>query len=259
MKKKPNMRIYLSIIIPSYKQEKTITKDIKNILTVIENLNFKYELIIVIDGKKDKTLQRLKRVRSRELKIIELGKKYGKGYAIRKGVEVSTGEIVGFLDAGMDIDPNGIQMLLNHMIWYDADVIVGSKLHPVSQVNYPLSRKILSWGYRTFTHLLFGFKIRDTQAGMKLFKKEVAKDVFNRSLVKEFAFDVEVLALAYALGYKKIYEAPIKLNFSGNSSITNSNFWRIIIRMLVDTLAIYYRLKVRQYYKKSNRKNWITE
>lgn len=247
----------LSVIVPSYNQEKTIQRDIKNIKFSLDSSGYKYEIIVVIDGKVDNTLQKVKNLRLNNIKTIQLDKKYGKGYAVRKGVEGAKGDLVGFIDAGMDIDPGGIQMLLNHMIWYNADIIVGSKLHPVSQVEYPFFRKVLSWGYRTFTHLLFGFKIRDTQVGIKLFKKKVAKDVFSRSLVKEFAFDVEVLALAYSLGYKKIYEAPVKLKLDKDSSITTSSFWRIVCRMFVDTLGIYYRLKIKKYYRKSNKKNWL--
>ncbi len=258
MQKAFNQELKLSLIIPAYKQEKTIREDILNIQNVLASLPYIYKIIVVIDGKLDRTAEKLKSLKLRKLKVVEISENNGKGYAIRRGIEYADGDIIGFLDAGMDIDPNGIEMLINHMVWYDADIIVGSKLHPVSRVDYPFSRKILSWGYRTFTHLLFGFRIRDTQVGLKFFKSKVAKDVFSRSLVKEFAFDVEVLALAYALGYKKIYEAPIKLKFKSNSSITNSNFWKVILRMLVDTLAIYYRLKIIQYYKKDNRKNWIT-
>src|SRR3990167_10673475 len=141
-------------------------------------------------------------------------------------------------------------MLMEHFEWYNADVIVGSKLHPVSRVNYPFSRKLLSWGYRTLTHILFGFKVRDTQVGLKFFKKKVAKDVFSKIIVKKFAFDIEVLAVSYKLGYTKIYEAPTKLNFKGASSITSSNFWNVIFSMLWDTAAVFYRLKILKFYDK---------
>lgn len=259
MPKSNSQDLKLSIIVPSFKQEKTIKKDIENIKNTLDSLPYDYKIIVVIDGKLDKTAERLKSIKSSRLKVVELENNNGKGFAVRKGIEKANGDIIGYIDAGMDIDPAGIEMLVNHMVWYDADIIVGSKLHPVSHVEYPFYRKILSWGYRTLTRLLFGFKVRDTQVGLKLFKYNVAKDVFSRSLVKTFAFDVEVLALAYALGYKKIYEAPIRLNFRGNSSITSSRFWKIILQMTVDTLGIYYRLKIRQYYKKSNKSNWITE
>src|SRR5205085_11878020 len=111
-----------------------------------------------------------------------------------------------------------MRMLLNHMEWYNADIIVGSKLHPVSKVNYPIYRTILSWGYRIFTSTLFGFRVRDTQVGLKFFKRKVVMDVLPRLVVKRFALDIEILAVAYSLGYKRIYEAPVKINFNLNST-----------------------------------------
>lgn len=247
----------LSLVVPAYKQERTIAEDVRNLRDILEPLDIDYEIIIVVDGVLDKTYERAKSIRSHRIKVYKYNDNEGKGFAVKFGMLKARGDVVGFIDSGMDIDPNGISMLLNHMVWYDADIIVGSKLHPVSQVNYPFSRKFLSWSYRTFTRLLFGFRVKDTQAGIKLFKKKVSEDVFPRLLVKKFAFDVEILALAYALGYKRIYEAPIKLNFRGTSSITSTSLWGIIWLMLVDTLAIYYRVRIIKYYRKSNKKNWL--
>ncbi len=241
----------LSIIVPSYKQEKTILKNIKTLQKNLITIGVPYELIVVIDGEADKTLKKLKKIKSRNLKTFSFKNNMGKGFAVRYGMLRAEGDIIGFIDAGFDIEPEGISMLLNHMIWYDADIIVGSKLHPVSQVEYPLYRKIISWGYRTFTHLLFGFKIRDTQVGIKLFRRKVVKDVLPRLLVKQFAFDIELLAVSYSLGYKRIYEAPIKLDFSGMSTISSKGFWNVILRTFWDTLGVYYRLKILHYYKNS--------
>lgn len=246
----------LSLVVPAYKQERTIAKDINNLNITLSSLHIAYEIIIVVDGMLDQTYQKVKGIKNKHIKVFKYEKNQGKGYAVKFGMLKASGDIVGFIDAGMDIDPQGISMLLNHMRWYNADIVVGSKLHPVSQVNYPVIRKVLSWGYRNFTHLLFGFNVRDTQVGLKLFKRKVVNDVFPRLLVKQFAFDIEILALAYALGYHRIYEAPIKLNFSGASSITSGSVWKIIFFMVLDTLAIFYRVRVIKYYRKSNKKNW---
>lgn len=246
----------ISLIIPAYKQEKTIFRDITNLKKSLDDLKQPYEIIVVIDGDLDKTFLQLKKIKTRKLKIYKFDRNQGKGSAIKFGVQNAKGDIIGFIDAGMDIDPTGIAMLINHMLWYNADIIVGSKLHPVSQVNYPTERKILSWCYRTFTRILFGFKVRDTQVGIKFYRRRVARDVFPRLLAKKFAFDVEILALSYALGYTRIYEAPIKLKFRGVNSITSKNLWKIIFLMLWDTAAIFYRVRIIKFYKRSNRKNW---
>lgn len=242
----------LSLIVPAYKQEKTIVKDIQNLDKVLSSLRFKYEIIVVVDGFLDKTFEIINKQKSKikNLKVLGYEKNHGKGYAVKYGMLKAQGDIIGFIDAGMDLDPSEISIILDTMNWNNADIVIGSKLHPESKVKYPPARKILSWGYRTFTHLLFGFKVKDTQVGLKFFKKKVAKEVFSRILIKSFAFDVEVLAVAYSRGYKKIYESPIKLNFSGISSINSLNFWKVIFLMLWDTFAVFYRLKILHYYDK---------
>lgn len=240
----------LSLIVPAYKQEKTIIKDIQNLNKVLSSLPIEHELLIIVDGFLDKTFAKAKPHENNNVKVLGYKENTGKGFAIKYGIEKAKGDIIGFIDAGMDLDPTEISIMLDIMDWNNADIVVGSKLHPDSKVNYPFTRKILSWGYRTITHALFGFKVKDTQVGLKIFKREVAKDVFSRILVKRFAFDIEVLAVAYKFGYTKIYEAPIKLNFRGSGSITSTSFWSVIFWMLWDTAAVYYRLKFLNYYDK---------
>lgn len=239
----------ISIVVPSFRQEKTIVKNIKSLQKSLVSIGIPFEIIVVIDGEVDNTKTKLKQIKSKSIKIISYEQNEGKGFAVRRGMLQAEGDVIGFIDAGFDIEPEGISMLLNHMIWYDADIVVGSKLHPVSKIHYPFFRKVLSWGYRTYTHALFGFKVKDTQVGVKLFKKKVVKDIFPRLLVKQFAFDIEVLAVSYSLGYTRIYEAPIKLDFSGMSTIASKGFWNVIALMLWDTMAVYYRLKIINYYQ----------
>lgn len=242
----------LSLVVPAYKQEKTIVKDIANLEEVLSSLHFKHEIIVVVDGSPDLTYKKIKKEeeKNKALKVFTYDKNYGKGYAVKYGMLKGNGDVIGFIDSGMDLDPSEISVALDLMDWNKADIIIGSKLHPESKVNYPLWRKFLSWGYRTLTHALFGFDVKDTQVGMKFFKKRVAKDVFSRIVIKRYAFDVEVLAVAYKLGYKKIFESPIKLNFNRAAGITTSNFWRVIFWMLWDTVAVFYRLKINYYYDK---------
>jgi len=192
------------------------------------------------------------------IRVVGYDTNKGKGYAIRFGMAESKGDIVGFIDAGMDLNPNGLFMLLEHFEWYNADIIVGSKRHPVSKVFYPWQRKVLSMGYQLLVLTLFGLKVRDTQVGMKFFKREVLEEILPRLLVKAFAFDVEILAVANYLKYSRIYEAPveIKLRFGGTSTVTSQKFLRTVLAMLTDTLAIFYRLKILNYYSDKNHRRW---
>jgi glycosyltransferase involved in cell wall biosynthesis len=243
---------FLSLIIPVYKQEDTIVRDLKYIKRVADRIRYDYEIIVVIDGVVDQSLQKIKEAKLDKVKRITYFKNQGKSYSIRLGMAKAKGDYVMFLDSGMEIDPNGISMLLEHMEWYDADIIVGSKRHLASQVNYSLSRKILSFGYYYLVKLLFGIKVHDTQAGIKIFKKEVLEIILPRLLEKHFAGDLEMLVVANLLDYKKIYEAPVKLDYKlGN--ITSAAHLKAIWGIFVDTMAIFYRKNI-GYYKKPHRK-----
>lgn len=244
----------ISIILPAYKQEKTIVEDVKRLEKFLSGLPMPYELIVVVDGLEDKTYENARILKNKNIKIFSYEKNRGKGYAVRHGMLKAKGDAIGFIDAGMDLKTSGIGMLLDYMLLHDADIVIGSKLHPDSVVEYPMQRKILSWGYRTLTRILFGFGVRDTQVGLKLFRKKVVKEVFPLLVVKRFAFDVEILAVSYARGYKKIYEAPVRLTFNWGSSIANftsGSFWKVIFSMLWDTAAVFYRLKMLHFYDKS--------
>lgn len=238
----------LSLIVPTFKQEKTIGVDLKNIEKVLQKMGYPYEIIVVVDGKLDKTFEAAKKVASSFIKVVGYEENRGKGYAIRFGMARSQGEIVGFIDAGMDLNPRGLSMLLEHFKWYDADIIIGSKRHPVSKVAYPWQRKILSLGYQLLVRFLFGLNVRDTQVGMKFFKRKVLEDVLPRLLIKRYAFDIEILAVAHRLGYKRIFEAPVELKWTMGTGLTTKTIWREIWHMLWDTAVVFYRLKILRYY-----------
>ncbi len=243
----------LTLVVPTYKQEKTILRNIKKLQASVRNLPFKTEIIVVIDGHLDKTPQILKNIQSKSLRIIGYPENQGKGFAVRYGMLQGKGDVIGFIDGDLDINPTGISMLINHLQWYDADIVIGSKLHPVSQVDYPVFRKILSWGYRNLIRLLFGLKVRDSQVGLKLFRRKVVMDVFPRLLVKKFAFDIEALAVSHHLGYKRIFEAPIRLEFKYLSNLNAKTFWKTILFMSWDTMAVFYRLHILNYYNESRK------
>lgn len=246
----------LSLVIPAYKREKTIVKNLKAVAGVLEKYPFKHEIILVVDGMEDGTYNLAKRIRSKNIRVFGYKKNQGKGHAVKLGMHRARGDIIGFMDAGLDIDPTSIIILLDFMNLHNADIVVGSKTHPDSVVSYPIHRRIISLGGRLITQFLFGFSILDTQVGLKLFKKRVAKDVFPRLLVKKFAFDIEMLAVANVLGYNKIFEAPVKLKYEFGS-ISYRSLFITLFRTLWDTLAVFYRIKILKYYRSSNRKNWL--
>jgi len=243
----------LSVIIPIYKQEKTIQKDIENIYTTLKNTPYNFEIIGVVDGTNlDKSLENAQKVakKHKNIKVYGYPTNKGKGQAVRYGMHKSKGDVVAFIDAGMDINPEGIVMLLEHMKWYDAQIITTSKLHHASKVHgYPLWR---TKGYYYLVKLLFGLKIHDTQTGLKAYKRYVLDKVLDKLVVKKYAFDIEILAVANYLGFNKIYEAPVEIKYDAdNSSLKISDLLKskIIKDFILETFAIWYRLKILKYYK----------
>lgn len=246
----------LSIIVPAYMQEQTIVSDIINIISVLNQLNYKYEVVIVVDGKSDKTYENVKKAKLSRVKVFGYKNNHGKGYAIRYGMARCNGDIVGFIDAGADLNPMGLRMLLAHFEWYQADIIIGNKWHPVSKVDFPFWRKFISKVYGFYVKLLFGLRVEDTQLGMKLFKRSVLEKVMPRLLVKKFAMDVEILAVAHKLGFTRIYEAPIELEWHGEESMLEKQLFKTIWNMFLDTLAVFYRLKILHYYDDDSKRKW---
>jgi len=250
---------FLSVVVPVYKQEKGIQKDLLNIKNTLDNIRYDYEIIAVVDGTYiDKSYQAIKAISSKnkKIKVYGLKENHGKGYALRYGFAKSKGDYLAFIDSGMEIDPNGISLLIEHLEWYQADCIVGSKYHPASKVNYPIDRKILSFSAYLFARVLLGIKLRDTQAGLKIFKRPLLEKVLPRLLVKRYAIDLEILSVANSLGFKRIYEAPIKLNYAFES-LTHAAGLKAISNSFIDALAVFYRLRVLNYYQDKNKRKWI--
>lgn len=246
-----NYSHFLSLIVPVYRQEHIIHKNILQIKEVLDNIRYDYEIIVVVDGMVDKSYEKVINAHIPKVTCVSYQENQGKSYAIRVGMSIAKGDYVMFLDSGMEIDPNGISMLLEHMEWYNADIIVGSKRHPASLIHYSLSRKILSYGYYYAVKMLFGIKVHDTQAGIKIFRKQVLERILPRLVEKKFAGDLEILVVANLIGYKRIFEAPIKLNYHF-ATITSAATMAAIFGIIVDTMAIFYRAYIRKYYSKAH-------
>ncbi|MBN1162298.1 glycosyltransferase family 2 protein [Patescibacteria group bacterium] len=250
----------VSIIIPVYKKEETVVKDILNIWKTVKQTRWDCELIVVIDGFVDKSFERAKTIKKKNIKVFGYPTNKGKGYAVKYGMARARGDLVAFIDSGMEINPNSISMVLEHMEWYDADVIVGSKRHPASKTNLTALRKLYSWGYYQLVKYLFGLRVKDTQAGLKVFRRKVLEKVLPRLLVKEYAFDVELLAVTNHLGFTRIYEAPIEITLDFDNSRFSKNWFpfmdKHIRKMMVDTLAVFYRLYLLRYYDDTSKRKW---
>ncbi len=244
----------LSVIVPTYNC-KTIFKDLSFIKLHLDILNRPYEIICVVDGlvsPRDKTYKHAKKFRADKTKIYFYKNNKGKGYAIRYGMARAKGGLIAFIDAGGDLHAKGISLALEHMKWYDADIIIGSKRHKASKVEYPLQRKILSFIVQKATKFMFGLNVSDTQTGLKLFKRNVLVKVLPRLIVKRWAFDLEVLTVANHLGFKRIFESPVEISHNFMSNIGLSS----VQNFAMDYLAILYRTYILRYYDDGGSDHW---
>ncbi len=251
----------ISVIMPAYNEAGYIAGNIEEAVSVLNEFGCPWELIIVDDGSTDNTfeiLQDLSRKYQGQIIVKKNPFNLGKGRAIKKAFHYASGDYVVFLDADLDLHPSQIRALFDIMRLNNADVVIGSKLHPNSIVNYPLERRIMSYAYYLLVKLLFNLPCHDTQTGLKLFKADVLRNVLRRILVKKFAFDLEVLVNACHLGYR-IIEAPIALS-------SQRHYGRIglssIFTIIWDTGAIFYRMNILKYYDRIDyhcRKNILKE
>jgi len=256
-----NIKEKISIIMPAYNEAEHIASSIEETVSTFNEFGCLWELIVVDDGSADDTFEKALALTAKypqQLIVKKNPYNLGKGRAIKKAVHYVSGEYVVFLDADMDLHPLQVQTLFDIMRLDNADIVIGSKLHPNSVVNYPFDRRITSFVYYLLVRILFNLPCHDTQTGLKLFKAEAVRSVFPKILVKKFAFDLEVLVNAHHLGYK-ITEAPIVLN-------PQRKYGRIgpkaIFATLWDTLAIFYRMQILKYYDRINyyrRKNLAKE
>lgn len=242
----------ISVIMPAFNESEHIVRNLKEVVGTFDAFGCDYEVVVVDDGSPDNTHLYAARAlleHPDSVRIVRYDKNQGKGNALIAGFVHSRGDYVVFLDADMDLHPSQLPRFFDIMLSKNADAVIGSKRHPESKVNYPLVRQVYSFGYYSIVRMLFGLPLRDTQTGLKLFKRSVLEDVLPRVLAKRFAFDIEVLSIANRLGYK-IVDAPVRLEFQRVfGRIRFHHAWTIG----VDTLAIFYRLRILQYYDK---KHW---
>lgn len=237
----------ITAIVPAFRESHHIKKNITLLIETLRQLGRPYEVVLVCDGC-EHTRKAVGDIVSAELKVYYYEHNRGKGYALKYGVDHASGELITFIDADMSIDPNQVASFIEIMDKSNADIVIGSKRHPESQVSYPLFRRLQSFAYQTLVALLFRVNVRDTQTGLKLFRRDVLMRVMPRVLVKAYAFDLELLVVAHHLGYKRVVEAPITIKEQLSTTTNLLAAWHV----LVDTLAVFYRLRVLKFYDRDH-------
>lgn len=239
----------LTMVVPFFNPGNAVRAQVVRLSEVLSQSRMSYEIIAVSDGSTDGSEALLRELDDDHLRLVRLTKNSGKGEALRVGLAMGKGDYLGFIDADGDIDPIHLDSYLQIVHMYEPDIVLGSKRHPMSEVQYPPLRVLYSWGYHKLVHLLFRLRIRDTQTGLKLIRRDVLIRSLPRMLEKRFAFDLELLVVARHSGYERFFEAPIRVDHQFTSTVS----WRTTIGMLLDTLAIWYRLHLVRHYDEPTR------
>jgi glycosyltransferase involved in cell wall biosynthesis len=210
---------------------------------VLDSSGMRFEIIAVSDGSTDGSPFTLEGFPESIVRRLEFDH-VGKGHALREGLAMGRGRYLGFIDADGDISPEFLAPFVSVMQAERPDIIIGSKRHPASSVHYPPLRHLYSWGYQHLIHLLFALNVKDTQVGIKLVDRAVIADVLPLLRESRFALDLELLVVARRLGYSKIVEAPVRIEERFTSTISVRAVWSL----LIDTLAVFWRLSVVRAY-----------
>lgn len=235
----------LTLIVPTYNGAAYIAENVRKIVRTLETLGETFEVLVVCDGSNDGTAAEVGNIADPRIRVLHYEQNRGKGHAICFGVAHANGNLVGWLDDDLDIEPQAIVAGVQRFEHAEIDAVIGSKRHRASQVDYPPFRRLLSWGFQLFARLLVQVNVRDTQVGAKVFRREMLDVVVPLLLIKRYAFDLELLAVGVEFGFDRIEEMPIRLHyrFTGTSIDRQA-----VQRMFLDTFAIAYRIHLRHWY-----------
>jgi glycosyltransferase involved in cell wall biosynthesis len=193
----------LSVVIPIFNEEPTISDVIGRLKATMQKIGFKHEIIVIDDCSEDKSLEISK---SQNVKVYSLKKHMGKGYALRVGFAKAKGEIIATIDSDGSHRPEELPLLLTPILQDQADFVIGSRfLHekPAS------AKKLNSIGVRLFNVLIKIFtrtKVSDSQSGYRAMKTEILKNLRLRS--SEYEIESEMLVKTAQRGFR-VKEVPI--------------------------------------------------
>jgi len=239
--------MYLSVVIPVYNEEKRLPKTLEEIDKYLRKQSYQYEIIVVNDGSKDRTVEVARDLipKIKNLKVTGYEKNRGKGYAVRFGMQKAQGEVRLFTDADNSTSIDHLEKMWPYFKG-GYDVIIGSRDIKGAVLDPPqpwIRKLILGEGFKLYRKIIIGlWGIEDTQCGFKCFTKKATENIFPRCRINRFAFDPEILVIAQKLGYK-IKEIPAYWKNDPESKVK----FKSIIKMGFDLLKIRWNLITGKY------------
>lgn len=233
---------FLSVFIPAYNEEAVIVSTLQKVKNYLEEKGVSYELYVVDDGSKDTTRDL---VLQQGIALNPARENRGKGRSVNEGVFMAEGEWVLFLDADYATPIEMFERFIPHMQTYP--IIIASREMKESQItiSQPFLRSLAGKAVKLLIRSCVVPSIQDTQCGFKLFKTQVAKNLFAKQTLFRWLFDAEILFIARTWGYE-IKEVPIVWTNSPNSKLSMA---KEVIRTVSDLFKIRIN-SLRGKYKK---------
>ena len=247
MMESANSEPFLSIVIPAYNEAARIGPTLERLREYVENSPYSLELIVVDDGSTDRTLSVVRQAAGAlpGLQILSNGRNRGKGFSVRRGVLAARGRFVLFTDADLSAPIEETDKLLAALAKEGADAAVGSRalVRELISVRQPWLRVMAGRVFNLATRILTGLPIRDTQCGLKLFRRGPTRRAFLMQTVCGFGFDPELLFLIQRFG-GKVVEVPVRWS---NDRATKVRFLQDSTRMFLDLVGIRWRALAGKY------------
>jgi len=237
----------LSVVIPAYNEAKRLGRSLEKIQHYLETKSFASEVIAVDDGSTDAQDALLDEASRHfpSLRVIRNRRNHGKGYSVRRGVLEARGEFVLFTDADLSAPIEEADKLLAELKLHDADAAVGSRAleRQLIGIHQPAFREYGGRFFNLVVRLATGLKVRDTQCGLKLFRRATTRRAFELLRADGFGFDPELLFLVERMG-GKIVEVPVRWD---NDPATKVHVLRDSVLACRDLVALRWRAAMGKY------------
>ncbi len=199
----------LSIVIPAYNEAEKISRDISSASEFLAGNKIAGEIIIVDDGSDNGTYEAAKEAVTKTtvtVRVLRLARHRGKGYAVRRGILESAGEYVMFADSGCCVPYDNALRGLGLIRSGECEIAHGSRKMVTSDIRRGQNwrRRIVSRVFRFTARLLLRVphELTDTQCGFKVYKGDIARELYSKCVSEGFMFDVEVILRARRHGYR---------------------------------------------------------
>lgn len=241
----------ISIILPVHNEQDRIEIGLKYLLSFCQEKNWDFELVLVEDASTDSTVALMRKLclLDDRIKMLSVNERLGKGGAIiAAAMNMPLKKYMTYMDIDLSAQPSELEKLMLYADNYD--VVIGSRiLHSDSNsVKRPYYRSILSHLYSKLYRVFFRTSILDPQCGLKLFRNDVVKNLFDALTISDFAFDTDLILMA-TLQRLKIKEVPINWQHGSSSKV---HVHREIKLMGLDLILLWYKLYLLEINHKSD-------